>query len=162
MKMIDEKGKLFGVINVIDLCVVLVLVLMVVGGVKLFGNRWAKVKPNGDVYVQLEVADVRQATIDGLVDGDELNYYDENVLFGTIESKEIKPFVDNIQTDNKLVPMEVPGKYVVTLKMKCPAYITEDVVVINGKHTRIGNQFTLKNRKVSIQGVALKVDIIEQ
>lgn len=162
MKMVDEKGKLFGAINVIDLCVVLVIVLMIVGGIKLFGNRWEKVKPNGEVYVQLEVADVRQATIDGLVDGDELTLYDENLLFGTIESKEIKPFVDNIQTDDKLVPMEVPGKYVVTLKMRCKAYITDDVVVISGKPTRIGNQFTLKNRKISVQGVTLKVDIIEE
>lgn len=162
MKVINEKGKIFGLINIIDMCVLLMVLLIIMGGFKLFGNRWAKVQPNGEVYVQLEVSNVRQATIDGLKIGDELNYYDENIEFGTIEEKTVEPFIDNIQTDdNKLVATEVPNKYVINLKMKCKAYITEDVIVINGQHTRIGNQFSVKNRTVSVQGTVLKVDIIE-
>lgn len=163
MKIINEKGKLFGVINIIDLCVLLVVVLIVIGGFKLFGNRWTKVQPNGEVTIQLEVSNIRQATIDGLKIGDVLNYYDDNIEFGEIEEKSIEPFVDNIQTeDNKLVAAEVPNKYVVTLKVKCKAYISDDVIVINGQHTRIGNQFSLKNRSISVQGIVLKVDIIEE
>ncbi len=34
MKIIDNKGKLFGLINIIDLAVILIFVLLIGGGVK--------------------------------------------------------------------------------------------------------------------------------
>ncbi|HPX70237.1 MAG TPA: DUF4330 domain-containing protein [Bacillota bacterium] len=57
MKIINEKGKLFGIINIIDL-MVLVMVLAVVAavGVKLFGTRAAEaVTQKSDCWMEVEI-----------------------------------------------------------------------------------------------------------
>lgn len=44
MKIINEKGKLFGIINIVDLLVLLAVIAVVVGvGYKLFGSKVAEV-----------------------------------------------------------------------------------------------------------------------
>ncbi len=34
MRIVNEKGKLFGIINIIDLAVILIIALLIVGGTK--------------------------------------------------------------------------------------------------------------------------------
>ncbi len=160
MKLINEKGKLFGLVNIIDLCVILIIAIIIAGGFKLFGNRWSSVKPNGTVKVQLEVAGIRNESVEALKIGDALSFYDENTQFGKIAEKKTAPYIETIQTsNNELVKTESPDKYAVTLIVECDAYITDDVVIIGGQPTRIGNQFTLKNRTISVIGTVMQVDI---
>lgn len=160
MKLINEKGKIFGLINIIDLCVLLIIAVVIAGGFRLFGDRWANVKTNGTVTVKLEVANVRGESVDAMTVGDTLSFYDDNLYFGKIVSKEPRPYIETIQTENnELVETESPNKYNVDLYVECDAYITDDVVVIGKQPTRIGNQFTLKNRTISVIGTIMKVDI---
>ena len=39
MKIIDKKGRLFGLINIIDLLVIVLLIALVAVGAKRFGNK---------------------------------------------------------------------------------------------------------------------------
>lgn len=160
MKLINEKGKIFGLINVIDLCVVLIIAVVIAGGFRLFGDRWANVKTNGTVVVKLEVANIRNESVEAMGIGDTLSFYDDNLYFGKIVSKELRPYLETIQTENnELVQATAPDKFNLDLYVECDAYITDDVVVIGKQPTRIGNQFTLKNRTISVIGTIMKVDI---
>lgn len=57
MKLINEKGKLFGIINLVDLIVLLLIVAIVaVVGVKLFGTKAVEVvSTKSDCYAEVEV-----------------------------------------------------------------------------------------------------------
>ena len=58
MKIIDEKGRLFGIINLVDLLVLLIIVAVVaVVGVKLFGTKATELVSVKDVcYAEIEVS----------------------------------------------------------------------------------------------------------
>ncbi|MCQ2565982.1 MAG: DUF4330 domain-containing protein [Clostridia bacterium] len=57
MKLINEKGKLFGIINLVDLLVLLLVIAVVaVVGVKLFGTKAVEVvSAKSDCYAEIEV-----------------------------------------------------------------------------------------------------------
>ena len=56
MKIIDEKGRLFGKVNLIDLVVVLILVVAVAAvGMKLFGNKAVSAATSQQVTLTYEV-----------------------------------------------------------------------------------------------------------
>ena len=67
MKIIDEKGRLFGKVNLIDLAVVLILVVAVAAvGMKLFGNKAVSAATSQQVTLTYEVVaqDVPQHVAD--------------------------------------------------------------------------------------------------
>lgn len=57
MKIINEKGKLFGIINLVDLLVLLLVIAVVaVVGIKLFGTKAVEVvSSKSDCYAEIEV-----------------------------------------------------------------------------------------------------------
>ena len=77
MKIINEKGKLFGIINIIDLIVLLVIVLLVGGGVKRMNKKPAVVAETKKALITIEVSDIRTPTVDGIVVGEPLYHYDK-------------------------------------------------------------------------------------
>ena len=51
MKVIDKKGRLFGIINVIDLMVFLVLVFLILGGVYRMMSKPGRLKETTKAYI---------------------------------------------------------------------------------------------------------------
>ncbi|WP_069648884.1 DUF4330 domain-containing protein [Caloranaerobacter ferrireducens] len=164
MKIIDSKGRIFGLINIIDLAVLLIFALLVVGG----GYKFFKSKPNmivegQKVLVKLEISNVRKPTVDGIEEGALLYHYDRGQVFGKIVEKKVENYKEAVTTsDGRIVMADVPGKYVVNLVVEADAVITDQVIIVGGEHTRIGTQFRLKNKNIAVfatvLGVETKVD----
>ncbi|QIB26941.1 DUF4330 domain-containing protein [Caloranaerobacter azorensis] len=160
MKIIDNKGRIFGLINIIDLTVLLIFVLLIVGG----GYKLSKSKPNvvaegQKVLVKLEISNVRKPTVDGIEEGAILYHYDRGQVFGKIVEKKVKNFKEAVTTsDGKIVMADVPGKYVIDLTVEADAVITDQVIIVGGEHTRIGTQFRLKNKNVAVFATVLGIE----
>ncbi len=163
MRIIDEKGKIFGLINIIDLIVLLVLALVVIGGgMKILKKSPEVVAENKKAIVEMEITEVRKPTVDGIEEGDMLYYYDRGQVFGKIVEKKVESLKEAVATnDGKIVLAEVPEKYVVKMQVEVSAIDTENVVIIGGEHTRIGNQIRLKNKNIAVFATVLGVDIVE-
>lgn len=161
MKIINEKGKLFGIINIIDLLVILIIALLVVGGVKrVKTSRPDMVSETKKATVTIEVSEVRKPTVDGLVVGDPIYHYDKGNYFGKIVDVKVEPYREPVESgDGKWINAEVPDKYVATLTVEADAVETPDVIIIGGEQTRIGHQFRLKNKKVAVFGTILGVEV---
>ncbi|NLX61108.1 MAG: DUF4330 domain-containing protein [Tissierellia bacterium] len=160
MKIIDNKGKLFGIINVVDLVVILLVALVLYGGFTRLKKSPTAEAESKKALVTLEISDVRNATVDGIQVGDPLYHYDKGTFFGTIVDKKVEPYKEPVESgDGRWVLAEVPGKYVVTLTVEAEAKDTEDVVIIGGEHTRIGTQFKLKNKKIAVFTTILGVEV---
>ncbi|WDV45262.1 DUF4330 domain-containing protein [Clostridiaceae bacterium M8S5] len=165
MKLIDKKGKLFGLINIIDLLVILIVVLAVGGiGYKLktrqgiggIGSKTEKVK------AIIEISDVRLATVNNLNEGDKLYHYDRGNYFGTVKEVAVFPHKEAVSTsDGKIVLAEEPDKFDVQLTLESNASVSDSVIVIGGEHSRVGAQFRLKNKKVAVMSTVLKIEETE-
>src|SRR5690554_1165418 len=99
MKIINEKGKLFGLINIIDLAVVMILGLLVVGGAMRMKSKPIVVSETSKAYITYEVQDIRMVSVDNIEVGDPLYHYDKGDFVGTIVEKEVKPFTEPLERD---------------------------------------------------------------
>lgn len=160
MKIIDKKGKLFGIINIVDLVVVLLVALLIYGGVTRLKKSPVAEADTKKALVTVEISNVRMASVDGIEVGDPLYHYDRGTLFGTIVDKEVEPYREPVESgDGRWILAEVPEKYVVTLTVEADARDSENVVIIGGEHIRIGTQFRLKNKKVAVMSTILGVEV---
>ena len=161
MKIINEKGKLFGLINVIDLAVVLILGLLVVGGVKRMQSKPIVVSESSKAYITYEVPEVRMVTVDNIIVGDPLYHYDKGDFVGTIVEKSFEPFTEPLEKDGEWINAEVPGKYTVTIKVESDVRNNPDVIVVGGEQTRVGIQYRMKNKNIAFFGTALGMEVLD-
>lgn len=160
MKLIDEKGKLFGLINIVDLLVVLVIVLAVGGvGYKLKARGTASISAKTeDVELLVNISDVRQATVDAIKVGDKFNHYNKNAYFGEIKEINVVPHKEAVsKSDGTIVMAPVPDKFDINLVFASKATVSDSVVVVGGEHTRVGVQFSLKNKNIAFAGTVMKI-----
>jgi hypothetical protein len=157
VKLIDEKGKLFGIVNIIDLAVVLVLVA---GGLGAY-HRFAGGMPQATVPVvmTLWVEGVRQPTVDALVKGDVVHELTTNGTLGTLTVKEVKPHVKEAPTDaGKFVLSEIPGKFDLSLTVEGSAIESGGGLIVGGKDWRVGNNLTIKTNKAAVNAIFVKIE----
>ena len=161
MKIIDNKGRLFGIINVIDLTVLLVLGLLVVGGAyKVINAKPEVINESQKVFVTLEISNIRKPSVDSIKEGDMLYHYDRGQAFGRIIAKKVENYREPVPTsDGRMVMAEVPEKYRVILTVEADAIITDQAIIIGGQHTRVGSQFRLKNRIIAAFATVLGIDM---
>ena len=116
MKLIDEKGKLFGKVNLFDL---LILVLLVVGLVAMGSRLFMRTTPE-EKYVTatytVEFSQVGECYRNAFRVGDSL--YEKGVPFGTVTAVEVSPAVTiELLPDGSYGPVE----HVTTLDIKVTA-----------------------------------------
>ena len=160
MRLIDEKGKLFGIINIIDIGVILIFALLLVGGARRLKKTTDGVIETKKALITIEVSEVRTPTIEGVIIGDPLYYYDKGGLLGEIVDKRVENYKEPIDSgDGRWILADVPDKYVVYIVVEADVTENPDVVVAGGEHIRIGTQFGFKNRNISIMGTILGIEI---
>ncbi|HEY3368912.1 MAG TPA: DUF4330 domain-containing protein [Symbiobacteriaceae bacterium] len=93
MSVIDNKGRLFGKINLLDL-VVVVAVIAVAGryGYKHFMPKQSAVTgQDQNVEIVVKISKISQSTVDGLKVGDEILDSPSNTILGKVVKKEAQP-----------------------------------------------------------------------
>lgn len=157
---IDQKGRLFGKINVIDMLAVLVAVLIIVGVLYKFvfsENRGV----GNDTLIQytVSIADIRNFTVDAVNVEDDIYDSKTDTYMGKVISKEVKPFKDYIiKTDGTVALAEKPGKFELLLTIQVPGVVNNYSYLASGNRD-INNQSTvfLENRITEMQGKVVDV-----
>lgn len=161
MKLIDKKGKIFGLINIIDLTVVLVLGLLIFGGVKRLQSQPIVVDQDSEAIISYQVEDVRMATVENVIEGDALYHYDKGNYIGEIQEVEYKPYREPVESEGKWIDADVPGKYVVSFKVKANVKDNPDVILAGGEQTRVGTQYRMKNKRIAFFGTVMDIEVLE-
>lgn len=159
MKLIDKKGKLFGLINIIDLAVLLIFLVLIVGGYKRMKTKPIVTSETTEAIITYEVSEVRQPTVDSVIIGEPLYHYDKGTYIGEIVDMEVKPYTDALEYEGKWINAEVPGKYTIDIKVKADVNNNQDVIVVGGEQTRVGIQYRVKNKQVAFFGTVLDIDL---
>ena len=161
MKIINEKGKLFGIINIIDLTVLLVVGLILVGGAKRMKSKPIIVNDETKAIITYEVSEIRMVSVENIVVGDPIYHYDRGGYIGEIIETSYEPYREPVEFNGQWVDAEVPNKYVVTFKVKANVKNNPDVIIVGGEHTRIGTQYRLKNKRIAFFGTVVEMEVLD-
>lgn len=166
MKFIDEKGRIFGKINIIDICVLLAIVLAV-GGYFLKSASLGKSETvYKNVTYTLEIKSVRNATIDSLNEsiGKEVFVPKTNELLGTVAEvtyTDAKDFL--VDKNGKYVESTQPDKY--DVKVTITTRGTENrkgVYTEGGKQLFIGEGVIMSTNNLETSGEVMSIDVKEE
>ncbi len=124
MKFLDKKGKLFGKINIIDFCVIIIVIVLIAGAVYKFKFMD---KTSNNVAMQpitytVKVEKVRDYALNNIEIGDTLFDKTSGNAIGTITNVESEPATDYvIMNDGSIVKGNVENRINIILTVEAEA-----------------------------------------
>lgn len=161
MKLIDKKGKVFGLINIIDLAVILIVALLVVGGASRMKSKPIMLNETKKALITYEIQDIRMPTVNNVVVGDFMQHYDRGGRIGEIVEVRHEPYKKALEGEKEWINAEVPGKYTLYITVESDVTDSNEFIVAGGEQTRIGGEYRLKNKKVAFFGVVVDVELLD-
>lgn len=129
MKIIDEKGKLFGLVNVIDLCIILFVAIVAAVCVKFFSvNAGIDAKTKQSV-IKIEVTAQEKDLCDAMKPGKNISDRIQNKQLGKLVDVEVKPCEEyNVSSETgEHIKSLIPDRYDAVLTIEASS--TEDLYV---------------------------------
>lgn len=173
---IDEKGKLFGKVSIIDIAVILVIVVSIIGGIVVYKNiEQGKIAPSesalinhssalGDACVEFELSNVREITKNFLSVGDRVYSAETDKFLGEITKIDSTPYKDTITgTDGTMVFAPVPERYTLTLSVKVSGQQTQKgFFSVENTHFAVGDSMPIKTETVETTPTIKRVYMITE
>lgn len=162
MAMIDEKGRLFGKVNLLDLVVVLAIVAVVgrFGLKAAMGREAAPVGEDKAIQVTLRFGAVAQPTVDYVKPGLELFDSKSNTYMGKVVRVSTKPAVVVTNSEDGRVYEHLSkdrfDHYVV---VEGPGRVAPNGVTLNGLEIKIGRTNFVKAQLWAGYGVTWEIDL---
>lgn len=165
MKIIDEKGKLFGKVNIIDLVLGLIILCVVCGvGYKLFFDKNSGEEipeEKGTVYITVRATELVPEAEDYIQEGQKIVMSDEltNIEIVSVDFKDSQ--MAGITSSGKLVLASNPQYKDAEITLKAEA--TEDGVgiFVNGKSVKINQNFDITTREFSTEATVIGLEFQE-
>jgi hypothetical protein len=175
MKILDEKGRLFGKINLVDLLIVL-LVLLLIAAVcwRILGARTpGSVATQANVIQADEVVSVRFKV---LVSGAEAEYIpaleryaegaslvrDDNVSVGKIVGFEKYEVSSYQNEDGTVVPVGEGERYNVVFTVEYTGKMNTNTLIEGKQPLRVGAEYLLRTVFIEIKGTIMDVEILDK
>ncbi|HHX75579.1 MAG TPA: DUF4330 domain-containing protein [Firmicutes bacterium] len=164
MKLLDDKGRLFGLINLIDLLVLILVVAVLAGG----AYKLTRPPKSGDagagdkVTVLALVSNVSQYTVDAVTVGSNVFDPTSKGHMGKVTKVEVVPHREPVETaDGRVVMAEVPERFDIFLTFEAVATVTDYSVRSASYDLRVGATVTLGSRDFMVSTTVLRVDIAD-
>lgn len=173
---IDERGKLFGKISIID---ILVVVLVLVGA---FGVTYAykQIKANNiltenkslfgeqtdldNLMVDMRLKEVREVTVDAVKVGDEVFSADTDKYLGEISEIIVEPAtrVGSDINGNTFIG-ELPERYDLILRVKVPGKLTDSGYMTQSNiHLVYDSSMEIKTLAIKTHPLIEKITVLEE
>ena len=151
-RFLDERGRIFGKVNVVDLVVMLVIVAIVVFAVVRFGGATAQRAP---LKVTYTVEEVRQLTVDAIQDVVDVNgtVTDEGgTVLGKVEGVEVQPTqVEYMTPEGELKAFDSPIMKDVKITVRGEGSKSGETWRIGSVPIRVGKKVTLIGSGFEVQ-----------
>lgn len=160
MRIIDDRGRLFGLINVIDLLVVVVVVGVVWGLL----TRTAVLERLTRSYVEKPVEilflaeNVRQYTVDAVQPGEVLRELRSDGEVGTVKTVEVRDYKEKApDAEGNWHMSPVPGKkeLYITVEGRLKEY--NGAFRVGQSDIKVGSKVTLKGKRFNVETYVLKI-----
>lgn len=167
MKIVNEKGKLFGIINVVDL-LILIVIVAIVGGVgwKVLGPQVSdRVSPQVDLTTEMVVIGTTPRIVNEITRQDPVGLHlvgGNEFLPAIIEDYWIEDYVVQAITDEGIiVDAKDPSKKDVVFLIKTKVSAGTPSPKIGSQEVRAGKTFILKTQTMEVIATIRYVQIDE-
>ncbi|GBF35376.1 hypothetical protein DCCM_4499 [Desulfocucumis palustris] len=158
MKLIDEKGKVLGIINVIDLIILLVIVLVGAGAAYKYTHKEAQGEIK-TVEFQVMVPCVRPELAQAVKAGDKM-VQGGSYTTVTVKSVDIKPGLSvNLNAQGNKVISYDPYMKDVFVVNEGKVNISSASITMGGQEIRIGKDYYVKSRDYELKGTIMKIEV---
>lgn len=165
MKIIDEKGKFFGKINIIDLLIVVVIFALAIATFIKFSTSDAYMSKDTIIEYKLLVENVRTPTVDAIKEKTEgIVDYETKKGIGDIVDMEISGASEiELMTDGTYKEVKFKDKYDVLLTIQTKGTETEDnFFTLSGKKLVVGDEITIYNEYASTSGKVKSITVLKK
>ena len=134
MKLVDEKGRLFGLINAIDAAIAAVIIVIIAGADYKFAfmDKTSTVTPTEPITYTVEVKKVRNFIFDNVREGDKLFDADSGSEIGTITAIDYVGAKEPMGlADGTLILADVENRYDVVFTVDGDASSSNGVYYVN-------------------------------
>lgn len=156
VRFVDEKGRVFGKISILDLVIVLVLVTAASWfayakfGRNLEQEIAAREEP---VQYTIVVTTLRPTTADALKKGGKVFEFKTGALIGTIKDVVVeKGDIWTINEDGRWLRTRTDDRVDVYITIDATARVGENVVTVNGVEARIGTSIGITTKWAQVSG----------
>ena len=161
-KFIDENGRLFGLISVIDVLAVAVIAVLAVAFVskKASPAIITAVAPMDEITYEVYVENMPDGRLEALRVGDNMYDYDTKSPLGVIEKIETEDCTVTMQkADGTYVVAEVPGRNNVRLTVRAQAKMNDGTLYIDRvSPVSVGWSMNIYTPATRFSGVVLGID----
>jgi len=165
MKIINEKGKLFGIINIIDLVVILCIALVAFALIYKLGAPAAEnvVAPKSDMIVKMRVRgamDYLEKEVNKhLPAGTRLVAGNDYIPDAEVVSVTSEPYLAGVTTaDGRVVTEADPQKSDLIITVRAKQNKNDPILKIGNQEIRIGRGFIFKTQTFEINAIIETVE----
>lgn len=163
MKIIDDKGRIFGLVNYIDLFLVLA-VLFVLGRFVLVdreGNFPDTIVSDNSKEIEIlyYVKGVKDVSINGVKIGDVFRDVATKNVIGEVTKVDVQPS-SVMTTDEKgnVVYSEIPDRFDMYVTIKGIGQITDDEIKVANEEIKIGKTSQIQSRMNRLEAIIYGID----
>jgi len=162
VRLFDEKGRVLGLINIIDLLVIMVI-LVAAGGV--YYVRFSGLTPSSRVEQKtieavFLVNNVRSATVDVIKSGDKVRESKSNTFIGEVIGKDVQPTtVTVVQPDGTISESSSATRKDVYVKVRGTGSVSENAITMGSQEMRIGAKVSLKTNIWAVETTVMEIVI---
>lgn len=163
MKIINEKGKLFGLVNVIDLLIVLVVLVGVIGVLKYkdIGNFMSNLTTDdgGKVYVTYSINGIKDVSVEGVSIGDVFFDEDSRQIIGpVVEKSATQAKIATTNSNGEFVYSDIPDRFDLLVKVEAKGTWNDLEIVVNGDDIHIGEKQEITSRISNFSAVIYSIE----
>ncbi|MGE5580874.1 MAG: DUF4330 domain-containing protein [Bacillota bacterium] len=164
MRFLDERGRVFGKISVVDLIIVLVLVV---------GAAWfAYAKFGRDLGAEIAAREeparytiivpaVRPTTAEALAKGGKVFEFKTGAEIGTIKDVRSEPAdIWSLQQDGRMLRVRTDDRVDAYVTVEAKARIGENTITVNGVEVRVGTTIGITTKWAQVNGNILTLELL--
>lgn len=164
MRFLDERGRVFGKISIVDLIIVLVLV----AGAAWFGYAKFGRDLGAEIAAREEparytiiVTTIRQTTAEALAKGGKVFEFKTGAEIGTIKEVRTEPAdIWSMQPDGRWLQVKSSDRVDAYVTVEATARIGENTITVNGVEVRVGTSIGVTTKWAQVNGNILTLELL--
>ncbi len=154
MRILDEKGRLFGKLSVLDLIIVIIVLGMVLAFLykRSSGDVQQLVNADDTFYVTIAGTKLREFSVNAIAEGDIMYRQHDREPLGKVVKLTTEPATDYmLKTDGTALAAPMEGRFTAYVTVECVGSVTDTGYYVGGTtHIAEGNEIVLVSNRVQI------------
>jgi hypothetical protein len=154
MKVLDEKGRLFGKLSLLDLLIVIIAVGLLAGFLykRMSGEVVQLVNANDKFYVTIAGTKLREFSVNAIAENDVMYRQHDREPLGKVVKLTTEPATEYmLKTDGTALAAPMEERFTAYITLECTGSITPLGYYFNGvTHIAEGNEIVLVSNRVQI------------